>query len=268
MRIVFTSHRVENIPLMVEEFKRCQSIVLEEPRNDLLDDVLDGKMDVERYVEIIDTQFPLYTAELLKALRGLRKPVFQIEPYLEEVEKLRNFGEGDERVRKAEKDANLAYLDYVEAFMRRDFEEIVDSVLEFAKADAARFVLRDRMRAKALEGFDDAAVEAGVMHTVLADELDADIVSIPERIGEILGVRYLEPPGSELTKAYIYGRSCDERLLAARSLVYISIVEKRELRPDDVQRFPHFVHEQKLIRFVNRLDYEKCRRIFFRLWGS
>ncbi len=266
MRVIFTSHRVENIPFLRAEFEKSEVIVLEEPRNDVFYDVLSGKISVEEYVRIIDTQFPVYTARLVEMLRSMRdKTILQVEPYLQEVERLRNFGKGDERVREMERKVNLAYVDYAESFLKGDFDEIVSKVIEFAKADAERFVMRDEMRAGAIE-VEDAVIEAGVMHTKLAEILDAETISIPELIAERLGVKYLETPGNVLTSSYIHGFDCEEELLAARSLVYISLVEKKEMEPDEAQQFPHFVHEQKIIRFVNRLDYEKCKKIFSRLW--
>ena len=266
MRVVFTSHRVENLPFLREEFERCETIVLEEPRNDVFADVLEGKISIDTYLNIVDTQFPLYTSRLLEMLRKMRhKRILQIEPYLEEVDKLRDFRDGSEDVREMERKVNLAYIDYVESFMRGNFDEIVQKVIDFARADAERFVMRDEMRAEAID-FDDAVIEAGVMHTKLAEILDAETVSIPELIAERLGVEYLDTPGNVLTKSYIYGFDCEEELLAARSLVYISLVEKREMEPDEAVPYPHFVHEQKIIRFVNRLDYEKCSRVFRKLW--
>ncbi len=240
--------------------------MLEEPKNEIFADVLAGTISVETYVSIIDTQFPVYTAKLIEMLRKFKgKRILQIEPYLEEVEKLREFKGGDERVREMERKVNLAYLDYVESFMRGDFDEIVQKVIGFAKVDAERFVMRDKMRAEALDF--DATVEAGVIHTKLAELLDAEVVSIPELIAEKLGVKYIENPGNTLTKSYIHGFDCDEELLAARSLIYISLVEKKEILPSSEQPYPHFVNEQKIVRFVNKLDYNKCKKAFMRLWG-
>ena len=264
MKVVFTSHRVENLPFLKKEFEKSDVIVLEEPKNDLLEKVLNGEISVESYLRFVDTQFPLYTRKLIEMLKEFRgKRILQIEPYLEEVEKLREENRGDERVREIERKVNLAYLDYVEAFMRGDFDEIVEKVIDFAKADAERFVIRDKMRADAINF--DCVIEAGVMHTKLAEFLDAETVSIPELIAEKLGVEYLEPPGNILTKSFIYGFDCERELLAARSLIYVTLTKKEELSPNDVE-FPHFLYEQKLIRFVNKLDYEKCERLFFKLW--
>ncbi len=266
MIVVLTSHRVENLPFLRREFEKNNKIVLEEPKNNILKEVLEGKMEVETYVRMINTQFPVYTSKLLETLRELKdKEILQIEPYLEEVEKLQEFRGGNEKVRDMERKVNLAYLDYVEAFMKGDFDEIIQRVINFAKADAERFVMRDEMRAKEID-FDDATIEAGVMHTKLVELLDAEVVHVPELIADRLNVKYLDTPGNTLTKSFIYEFDCDRELLAARSLIYVTLVEKKEMLPTDSDPFPHFVHEQKVIRFVNKLDYEKCKKVFLKLW--
>jgi hypothetical protein len=228
---------------------------------------MSGKITPETYIEFVDTQFPVYTSKLIELLKNCRNvEILQIEPYLEEVERLKNFNEGSEEVREMERKVNLAWLDYTEAFLKKDFDAVVTKVIEFARMDAERFVVRDRMRAREIESYENAVIEAGVMHVKLAEILDADTISIPEMIADILNTTYIDPPGNEITKAFIHDLDCEEKLLAARSLIYVSLVEKREMLPEPDNPFPHFVHEQKIIRFVNRLDYEKCRRIFEKLW--
>lgn len=274
MKVVFSSHRVENLPFLEREIERAKVVVLEEPENDLFSQVLAGDVTPKRYVELVDTQFPVYTEKLIEMLRKVlqkhsEKKVLQIEPYLREVENLRYLNRGDEKVREMERKVNLAYIDYAESFLKRDFDEIVERVITFAEADAERFLMRDKMRAEALvkAGLESPSIiEAGVMHTKLAELLDAEYVSIPELIASQIGVEYMDTPGNVLTKSFLYEFDCDKELLAAQSLVYVSIVEKKEMIPDSADPFPHFVHEQKVIRFVKRLNYSKCRQIFDRIW--
>ena len=268
MKVIFTSHRVENLQFMKSEFEKAKVIVLEEPRNEVFQEVLKGNISVEAYVNLIDTQFPVYTSKLIQMLKELgNKDILQIEPYLEEVERLSRYNTGDERVRDMERKVNLAYLDYVESFMRGDFDEIVSKVIDFAKADAQRFVMRDEMRAKSILELEEEnmVIEAGVMHSKLAEILNAETVSIPELIAERLNIKYIENPGNVLTKSFIYDFDCDRELLAARSLIYVTLTKKEEIVPES-DSFPHFTHEQKLVRFVNNLSYERCKKVFFKLW--
>lgn len=55
--------------------------------------------------------------------------------------------------------------------------------------------------------------------------------------------------------------------LAARNLIFVTLLEKKEMLLDSDGDFPHFIHEQKLVRFVSNLDYEKCRKVFVRFWS-
>lgn len=268
MKVVLTSHRVENLSFIKREFEKANIIILEEPKNDLFHDVMEGKLEIEEYVRRLDTPFPIYTKKLVEMLRNLKgKEILQVEPYLEEVEKLRTFNSGDERVREMERKVNMAYIDYTESFLKSDFDEVVEKVIRFAQADAERFIMRDRMRADAIEPADNQVIEAGLMHRKLAEFLDAEVVNIPEMIAEKIGAKYLESPGNVLTQAFINGEECDFNLLAARNLVFVTLLEKKEMTPDFEGDFPHFIHEQKLVRFVNKLDYEKCRKVFTKFWS-
>lgn len=268
MRVVYTSPRIENLQFLKSEFSNYSVIVLEEPKNDLFHDVLEGKITLDLYVRKISTQFPLYTRKLIEMLKELKsREIMQVEPYLEEVERLKNFSEGDERVKEMEKRVNALYIDYTESFLKSDFDEIVEKVLRFSEAEAERIMLRDEMRAKALDDLDEAVIEAGMNHIKLAEILDAESVRIPEIIAERLGTRYLENPGEKLLKAFIFEEDDDLRLLAARNLIFTSLLEKREMEPDFDGDYPHFTHEQKLVRFVDKLDYEKCRKLFYRFWS-
>ncbi len=267
IKVIYTSHRVENLPFFEKEIENVSTVILEEPRNEILSDAIEGKISLDTYVSLIDTPFPVYTSKLIEMLRKHRdKNILQIEPYLEEVEKLQRFKDGNEKVREMERKVNLAWLDYTEAFMKKEFDKIIESVINFAKADAERFIMRDVMRAEVIKKYDSAVVEAGLMHTKLAEILEAETLCIPLEIARILNVEYLENPGNVLTKSYIYGFDCKEELLAARSLIYVSLVEKKELLPTPENPYPHFINEQKIIRFVNKLDYDKCKKIFEKLW--
>jgi len=269
MRIIYNSPRVENLQFLKLEFSGFDTIILEEPRNDLFYDVLDGKISVDFYARKISTQYPLYTQKLMEMLKELRdRRIMQVEPYLEEVEKLRNLGEGDDRVREMERKVSALYIDYTESFLKADFEEVVEKILRLSKAEAERIVMRDEMRAKVLENWDNAAVEAGINHFKLSEILDAESVRIADIIAERIGTRYLESPEERILKAFIFDEDENFALLAARNLVFITLLEKRETLPDFDGDYPHFVHEQKLVRFVEKLDYEKCKKLFYRFWSS
>jgi hypothetical protein len=144
--------------------------------------------------------------------------------------------------------------------------------------DAARFRLRDLLRARALgalvKNCRSAYVEAGVIHyplwRMLRQELPRRFKVQPLFLADIalqtLGATgHLYGPGDQLT--LLYGFHPDmagtkrERLLAARSIIFSKIIEKEELA-DDLDTFPHLRDELSCIRITSRFSLNDCRRLF------
>lgn len=268
MRVVITEPRVENIPFLYSEFSKFGIVILEEPRNDLFYDVLNGKLEADVYAAKLNFQFPIFTKKLMEMLRELKgRQILQIEPYLEEVERIRNFKEGDEKVREMERKINSLHHEYSRALLKGKFDDIVEKFLNLSMAEAERIILRDEMRAEAVMEYDDAVVQATPNHFKLLEILDAEAVRVSKLIAEKLGVEFVLNPGEKLMRAIILGEENDLHLLAARSLIFSSLLERREMLPEFDGDYPHFLHEQKLSRFVERLDYEKCRNLFHKLWS-
>jgi len=292
--VLFTSHRVEMLPHFESVAKNHDVIIIEEPKDERFRDMLEGRLDVDAYVRSIDTSFPLYSkhqCEVLRRLHGIGKRIYQADPYLEAIETIRDAVERgeferlpkDERlelVRKTEREANLAWLDYQEAFLRRDFDELVDATVRFTKADAERFKVRDRMRAeeiaKLIENVEGKVlVEAGQIHILLPKYLEdlgleVSTINLPETVARNLGIELYPNPGNELTKKFMLGEEVDDetaRLMAARGIIYISLIPKDEMLPSDENPYPHLVEENKIAKAVSKLSYEGCKRIFYKIWG-
>ena len=68
----------------------------------------------------------------------------------------------------AEKDATKALLGYYQTVVNGSFDETFEVVKQFARMDAARFRLRDLLRARALvplvKQYPLSYIEAGVIH--------------------------------------------------------------------------------------------------------
>ncbi len=292
--VLFTSHRVEMLPHFEEEAKKRDVIIIEEPKDDKFQRMLNGEISIDSYVRSIDTSFPIYSkhqCEVLRRLHGMGKRIHQVDPYLEIIEMIRDAverGEFDnlpkdeniELVRNTEKEANLAWLDYQEAFLHKDFDELVEATVKFTKADAERFKVRDRMRAEEIarlledvEG--DVLVEAGQIHLLLPKYLEelgfkVSTLNLPETIARKLGIELYPNPGNELTKMFMLEEEVDDetaRLMAARGIIYISIISKDEMLPSDENPYPHLVEENKVAKAVSKLSYEGCRRLFYRIWS-
>ena len=289
---MFTSHRVEMLPHFEEYAVKFDKIIIEEPRDKDFERMLKGEITVEDYVEKLNTAFPVYSqyqCELLKKLYAKGKKIHQVEPYLEILEKIHKAIErgkveeipSDEdttKVREIERKVNEAWIDYQEAFIKKDFDGLVDATVRFSKADAERFKVRDFMRAreiaKVIENNSSVLVEAGQIHLLLPKYLEelgfkVSTVSLPEMVAKKLGIELYPNPGNELTKKFMLGEDISDeeaRLMAARGLIYISLVPKEEMLPTDDNPYPHLIEEIKIAKAVSKLSYDGCKKLFYKLW--
>jgi len=296
--VLFTSYRIELLQHFEEEARKSDVIILEEPENENLINLLEGKISVEDYVRNLDTTFPLfakYLGEMLKNLTIMDKKILQIEPYLKTLEDIYRAIESNEfeeltknpeveMVRDIEKKATEALIRYHETFLKGDFDALVEATIRFTKADAERFRVRDHMRAKKIaeviseEDAPRILIEAGHMHVLLPEYLkrmlnDSEIrtVSLTEIAAKRCGIDLVPNPGNELTRMYILGEPVSEemeRLLAARGLIYISLISKDEKIPTKDTPYPHLVEEVKVAKFASKLSYEDCKTVFGKIWGK
>lgn len=287
IKVLFTSYRSEFLEDFEKEAMKYDTIILEEPPNNKLFEYFEGKITKNEYIQNLDTSFPRYTSlhlDLLKRLYEHDKKILQIEPYLEKLNRIYELIEkgevgGDKIVRQIEGKVTKAWIEYQEAFVRRDFDKLVEKTIEFTKVDAERFRIRDGMRAeKIAEAIksnltgSNVLVEAGQIHILLPVSLKnkgfkVSVKSIPNEVAKRLGYVWMFNPGSELTIKYMLGEGIEnEKTIAARALVYISIIGKDEMLPSENERYPHLMDEIKVVSFVNRLNYEDCKKLFEKLW--
>ncbi len=159
--------------------------------------------------------------------------------------------------------------------MKSDFDHIVDKVIEFTKKDSERFKLRDYMRAteiSKLGGSGKFVVEAGYMHVLLPIFLrDLNVklesVNLLEKACKLLNIEYSENPGDILAKAYMLRQDLkdNDRLLAAQSLIYISMISKDEKLPSPGKPYPHLIEEIEISRKVRAMSYEECKKGFMNI---
>lgn len=226
--------------------------------------------------------------------------VTQIEPYLaklneihESVEKgLKPADLTHQPETKAVYDAeNMTFgalLNYYQS-VDKTFAETAQAVMDFASRDAQRIKLRDQMRAEAIISFIRTNrlqekfiyIEAGYIHFALRPAFlkrqeehrhqarQVFILAEPSRnLSYRQGGRavdFISPPGDLLTLHYMFRGKFNEalgKLLAARSLIYVSLLTKEELLPTQEQPTPHLAEEVRLKAFVDKLDYKACETIF------
>jgi hypothetical protein len=179
----------------------------------------------------------------------------------------------------AERDATRALLDYYQTVMSDSFSAAVKAIIRFARFDAARFRLRDRLRTDALAAhiakWSSVYIEAGSMHFALYSMLRKRLpkaiklspVFLAHKALKTLGVneRHLFGPGDQLTLMYLFqpniSGTLKEALLAARALIYTKLIEKEELC-FDLKTFPHVRDELDCIRTVKALTLDDCERLF------
>jgi hypothetical protein len=286
-------HRPEMILLIAERMRRHHAIFLEEPPADGFEQMLAGTLAVDDYLRPLDVEYPAFSRDMCYLLRELRaegKKIFQVEPFLEILLGIHEFfAEGhlpgelksnsiQYPVYLAERNATKALLDYYQTASTGSFDATIAAVQQFARMDAARFRLRDSLRAQEIRlkigNYPSSYVESGVIHYPLWRLLRKNM-SQPEQVKVIhladealktMGSKgHLYGPGDQLTLLYVFhpnlAQTKREALLAARSIIYSKIVKKEELI-DSLNTFPHLRDELACIRVTNQLDVDDCRRLF------
>ena len=288
-----SEHRPEMIPLIASAMQQHQAILLEEPADEGFKRMLTGELGVEDYLRGIDVEYPEFSRDMCYLLRKLRtagKDILQVEPYLEILLGIHAyFAEGhgpDDLARDsiqypvflAERNATRMLISFYDISMSASFEDTIEAVKRFARTDAARFRLRDSLRAQAVaslvQEFSSAYVEAGVIHysvwkhlrrsmstsihlklQFLADKANGFASHRKDRYG----------PGDKLTLLYVFhpnfSETNRENLLAARSLIYSKLIAKNELTKD-VNSWPHLRDELNCIHMTHRLSLNDCRNLY------
>lgn len=291
--IGFSIHRPEIIPITLDYMRHHEVIFLEEPPAPGFRRMLRGDLSIEEYLLSIDVEYPEFSRGMYRLMRELHrsgKKILQVEPFLEHLIAIHTFfskGHGPKdlkadtvryQVYLAERDATKALMDYYERVMSASLEVAVEAILEFARFDAARFRLRDALRAQALADHIKTCTsffaEAGTIHFMLWQLLRQ---TLPKRVKvnpvflshialKAFGENgHLFGPGDQLTLRYIFHpdirATVKDKLLAARSLIYTKLIEKEELTTN-LKIFPHARDELNCIRTVKLLDLRDCSRLF------
>jgi len=275
--------------------KNHNVIIIEEARNPKFADMLNRRVSVDKYLGEEDTQFPEFSRRVYKLLRELHlmgKKILQMEPYMEwlmNIHKMFSDGKkppdvlkipGTGKVYEAEKKATGALLHFYESSMGNSFPETIEAVKRFARADADRFRLRDKMRAEAIAralpdvGDKMVYIEAGAIHTYLGKVLRNKLMGrwkikseflLEPVVKKLTGKKQVIAPGDLLTEHYILRRKENdtfETLQAARSLIYIKLLKKEEMIPSKVEKTPHIKDEIRAIGLANKLTLPQCEELY------
>jgi hypothetical protein len=294
--IGFTSHRIESLRFARRLMENHDVIIIEEAPTPGFVNMLEKKTSINEYIREGNMEFPEFSRRYYKVLRIFYqkgKEILQIEPYMERLMQIYEmFSDGKEpsdvinipvmkEVYEAERNATAALLNFYESFLKDSFLNVVEAVKRFARVDAERFRLRDRMRARAIAKVlpDDKKiyVEAGAIHIYLVKVLR----QIPGRRYRIKAEFLLEPvikkltgkkqvlvPGDLLTIHYILHKKANEEyetLQAARSLIYIKLLKKDEMVPSRAGQAPHVEDEIKVNELVSKLTIAQCEEMYWKM---
>jgi len=158
------------------------------------------------------------------------------------------------------------------------FPKVVEAVENFARADAARFRLRDELRAREIaalsNSFSRLYTEAGYIHLFLVSRLRRFLAGkarlrpvflLASASRQILGRPRPLGPGDTLTLGNIFQVPLSREkaeLLAARSLIYIKLLNKEELIPSGARPTPHLEDEIRACRLAATLSYQDCAVLY------
>ena len=295
LTIAYANHRPETLALSQPVMEKHKLIILEEPPHPLFPEIIRGRISTEDYLFDQDIEYPAFSQQqchLLQRLFGAGIELLQVEPFIEHLLYVQDFfaegnGPGDldrssvhYQVYLREKEATRTLIDYYQAVRGDNFLHIIESVKNFARADAQRFDLRDQLRAQAIiNNLSDqrpTCVEAGPMHLLLFHYLRRLVPpgwALKPLFVEISGLRQLGlqsglyGPGDQLTVHYLLKHQLPTEvadLLCARTLVYMKIVGKNEISGQKGP-FPHLRDEAQTAVLVNKLSYDTCRRLFWKI---
>jgi len=290
--VALSLHRPEVVRIAAALMAEHEAIFLEEPPSQELNGMLRGEIPVGDYVATLDTEYPEFSFRMAAALKELYangKKILAVEPYLAHLIDIHEFfADGGSpadlqpdtprhRVYLAEHAATGTLLAFYEASARGSFSKLVKTVKKFARQDARRFVLRDRLRAAELievvPKHASAFIEAGQMHYALwrylREGLGTDFDVQPRFLLDLTKIppgvnKRLYGPGDLLTLIYTFhpnSHDSREDLLAARSLVYHKLEHKDEISASQ-EDFPHAAHEMSVLARVGQLSLSDCRRVY------
>ena len=297
LTLAFSSHRPETLPYAETAMRGHDAIVLEEPEHPQFSGMLSGEVSIQDYLLESEYEYPDFARGLCQILRRFAAagiPILQVDPFMDELAAIHErFADGQSprdiepgtvahTVYSSERTWTAALIAFYRASVTADFDSVVRAVKIFARADAARGRLRDRMRARALAGLADnygrIYVETGYIHQYLPYVLKRLLpeVRIERRwltatvVRRETGKTRVMGPGDALTVACTFKPGFDgpaADLMAARSLIHVKALSKEEMIPDRDNPTPHTMDEIEVGRLVSALSYEDCRRLYDRTRG-
>jgi len=278
--LCFGTHRIEHLPAVADLMAFHDMVILEEPYDPDFQALLNGKIPIDDYIAQGEFLFPRFQKRQYELLINLAadKKILQIDPYLEKLIAIHEFFADGGR---PEDVSSIRYYNFV---IKAGFDDVVEAVIEFARRDAHRTLLRDRMRATAIASLLSSYNHSGVKVFVEAGYIHISIIKLLRKllpdfhrflffpaypvVGSACGKKHAYSPGDLLTLMCMFNQvnvvknRALLRLLAARSIIYTKILKKDELEANESSLFPHTVDEIYCRKLVSALSYSDCAELF------
>jgi hypothetical protein len=293
--VAFANHRIETLPLAEAHMRAHEVVVLEEPPSPGFADMLAGRLAVDAYLDELELEFPLFaraSCELWRSLAADGIELRQSDPYIKVLLSIHDLFDHEGRpedidaaslmgdVYRMEQGWGGALLGFYACCASPQFDQIVARLQRFARLDARRGRLRDRLRAAAIvqiaNDFHSVYVEAGSLHLPLLADLCAQLggeghvrpIWVTEPVTrQVARCRQIMGPGDELTLRYAFRPGFSgprAALLAARSLIHVKLLDKEEVL-ESTDSYPHIRRELEANRIVSRLSYADCQTLYPRV---
>ncbi len=292
--IILTPLRTEYINYFIDVARHYDTVIIEAPEVDSVKKFLNGEIGIDELlydIEYFDVEYTKLFYESLRELSSKGITVIPIDPYSLRAMKIRTLiitGKGLVGL-----DSNDKYIAYIESsigeimrnyntsLLRRDFDELVNYTIKYAKIDAERIKFRSELRArgvvKILQGLrGDVLIHADYYNEIFAKYLSSKlgckpgVVSLINVVSKKLGVDIPHPPGLRLTLNYTYNNYMDDtekRELGAKSLLYVILRSRILGRISTLMDYERKIRvDASILRFIYKLNYERAKKVFHDLF--
>ncbi len=290
-------------PEFVKEFetiaKDAASIIAELPYGELINEFLQGSLPVDDALLELELDYPFFTRELLLCLRRLKengKDILLVDPYQEIAVDIKVKLFLRKGLEKLEQDLTARYIAMIELSISKilqeyekarkdgDFDKLVELTIRYAKFDAERIRFKTELRVrKIIELINMKAVKFPlVVHTHflnrliaqelqkrLGDKYEISEIDLYEIVQKRLNMASFEHPGRKLTEVFLLHRNITReelQLLAAKTLLFVTLYPKHELLPTPTEPFPMLKKDFEISKMLSNVsNIEECKNLYQRL---
>lgn len=295
LTIILTPPRIEYLKYFREFAEQYDVLIAEIPDIESIRRFIKGEINFNSLLYDIEYSDLEYTRAFYETLRDLYSKgvsVIPIDPYELIAMKIRvaSIVKGMPQAPLDYNDKYIAYIEsrigevmrrYGSAFLRGDFDDIVQLTIKYAKMDAERIKFRSELRAREIiknlrEVKGDVLIHADYYNEILREYIGTKLgcrpntVSLSNVIGKRFGISIPQPPGLKLTLNYVKKpqtpqNTTEERVLGARTVIYV-ILRSRILRKiGSINYDKAIIADSAILRYTYGLSYDDAKHVFYKL---